>query len=193
MLQTLVSWDVALFRFINGAGYVRELADLIFLLARDQVILMVLLAAGVVYLLLVGWRRVLPIALWGGAVVVLSNLLHNHWLKPFFNRARPFMSLDDMHLCVALNDLSNVSLSFPSTHAASAAGLALVAFRLDPRLRWPALGFALLIGWGTIYSGGHYPSDVLAGYAVGVLLGWGLIRLSRMTWPGVARTGEWTS
>lgn len=190
MLQTLIAWDVAIFRIINEACYARGLADLTFLLARDQVILTLLLAAGAVYFVMAGWRRALPVALWGGAAVLLSNQLHNQWLKPFFNRERPFMSLPDVHLCVSLNDLSNVSLSFPSTHAASAAALALLALRLDSRLRWPALGFVLLIGLGTIYSGGHYPTDVLVGYGVGALLGWGLVRLSRMTWPGGASTRD---
>lgn len=190
MLQTLVSWDVAIFRFINGACYVKGLADLTYLLARDQVILAMLLVAGLVYFIKAGWRKALSLALWGGSAILLSNLLHNQWLKPFFNRTRPFMSLPDVHLCVSLNDLSNVSLSFPSTHAASAACVALVAFRLDSRLRWPALGLMFMIGLGTVYSGGHYPTDVLVGYGVGALLGWVLFRLSRMTWPGENRTRE---
>jgi undecaprenyl-diphosphatase len=72
-----------------------------------------------------------------------------------------------------------VSPSFPSTHSSSAAALAMVISAWDPALRWPAWLFALGIGFGSIYSGGHYPADVLAGYAVGCVLGWALVRLGR--------------
>jgi len=70
--------------------------------------------------------------------------------------------------------LSTVSLSFPSTHSASAAALAVVVVGLDPRLKWGALIFAAGIGLGAIYTGGHYPLDVAAGYGVGIVLGFAL-------------------
>lgn len=78
-----------------------------------------------------------------------------------------------------LRDLSTVSTSFPSTHSASAAALAVVVGGLEPRLRGAAWCFALLVGGGAIYSGGHYPLDVAAGYAVGILLGWVLQQAGR--------------
>jgi membrane-associated phospholipid phosphatase len=47
-------------------------------------------------------------------------------------------------------------------------------------LRWPLIALALLIGWGAIYSGGHYPLDVLAGYGVGTILGLILVKLRKL-------------
>jgi membrane-associated phospholipid phosphatase len=182
-VEKVVGMDIALFRFINDALYVQWLADATYFVGRDQLILMCLLGVLTIYVVWAGWKKALALGVWGACAVVISNLLHNHLLKLFFNRPRPFMSLDDVHLCVPLNDLSYVSLSFPSTHAASAAALAMLAGCLDARLRYWAFGFALFIGWGTIYSGGHYPADVLAGYGIGVVLGWGLFRISRMLWP----------
>ncbi len=182
-VEKMVHIDVALFRFINDTLYVRVLADLTYLLARDQLILLFLLVVMAGYGVWAGWRKALALGLWGGTAVLVSNLLHNQLLKLFFNRPRPFMILSDVHLCVPLNDLFSVSLSFPSTHAASAAALAMVAGSLDARTRIWAVIFALLIGLGTIYSGGHYPADVLVGYGIGITLGWGLYRLSRMLWP----------
>jgi len=187
LLEKIVSLDIALFHFINDTLYVRVLAEATYFMARDQLILLFLIIAGGGYFFWVGWRKTLTVTIWGTTAVILSNLLHNHLLKLFFNRPRPFMTLSDVHLCVPLNDLSNVSLSFPSTHAASAAALAMVVGNLDSRLRVPAWIFALFIGWGTIYSGGHYPADVIAGYAIGGLLGWGLLRVGQMIWPGVER------
>ena len=37
-----------------------------------------------------------------------------------------------------------------------------------PRLRWPLLFVALLVAMSRVIIGAHYPSDVLAGAAIGV-------------------------
>jgi membrane-associated phospholipid phosphatase len=182
-MEFLASIDIALFRFINGTLYVRALAHLTYLLAQDQRILLFLLTLGVVYWIWSGWKKAGIMLAWSFVAILLSNLIHNKLLKLFFNRNRPFMTLPDVHLCVPLNDLSNVSLSFPSTHAASAAALAILAGGLEPRVRNLAWAFALVIGLGTIYSGGHYPADVLAGYGIGIFIGWGLYKLGRILWP----------
>ncbi|MCD4813532.1 phosphatase PAP2 family protein [bacterium] len=179
----IVAADVAVFRFINDTLFVRWIGDVIFFIGRDQIILLVLLVAGAGYVFLTHWKKVLQVMVWAALAVVVSNFLHNHLLKLFFNRQRPFIKLSEVHLCVPLNDLSTVSLSFPSTHAASAAALAIVVMKMDSRLRWPGTVFALVIGGGTIYSGGHYPLDVLAGYIIGSVIGVLLYRISRVIWP----------
>jgi undecaprenyl-diphosphatase len=62
------------------------------------------------------------------------------------------------------------SLSFPSAHATSAFAVATAMTRVDP-LGALAFGLALLLALGRPYLGMHYPSDVLAGAALGVALG----------------------
>lgn len=67
--------------------------------------------------------------------------------------------------------------SFPSGHATATfcffIALTLVVRQLAHRRQWPALGVALalvvLIGATRVYLGVHYPSDVVAGWAVGGL------------------------
>jgi undecaprenyl-diphosphatase len=113
-----------------------------------------------------GWQR--------GALLVVVTLvgagLLNGLLKFSFARVRP-ASFFDYPL--------PGSPSFPSGHALYAAsvfgGLAvLLAARVRSRLLevviWLiALSLILLVGLSRVYLGVHYPSDVLAGYAIGAV------------------------
>ena len=62
------------------------------------------------------------------------------------------------------------SLSFPSAHALSSFAVATAVYRVDPATAG-ALVVALAISLGRPYLGMHYPSDVLAGALLGILLG----------------------
>jgi membrane-associated phospholipid phosphatase len=62
------------------------------------------------------------------------------------------------------------SLSFPSAHALSSFAVATAMFRVDPATAG-ALVVALVISLGRPYLGMHYPSDVLAGALLGIILG----------------------
>jgi undecaprenyl-diphosphatase len=115
--------------------------------------------------LLHGWRR--------GAFLIGITLsgagLLNTMLKQSFARPRPEAFFEYP---------LPVSLSFPSGHAIFAAsvfgGLAvLLSDRINNKplqvLVWiAALTLILLVGVSRVYLGVHYPSDVLAGYAVAV-------------------------
>ena len=61
--------------------------------------------------------------------------------------------------------------SFPSGHAATSFACATVLSFYAPRLRGPLFALATLIGLSRIYNGMHYPTDVLAGAVLGVLVG----------------------
>jgi membrane-associated phospholipid phosphatase len=62
------------------------------------------------------------------------------------------------------------SLSFPSAHAFSSFAVATAMVRVDPATAGAFL-VALALSLGRPYLGMHYPSDVLAGAVLGVLLG----------------------
>jgi len=61
--------------------------------------------------------------------------------------------------------------SFPSAHVATAAGLAIALAILYPRGRWFFAGLAVLAAIQRIEVEAHYLSDVLAGAAIGCLVG----------------------
>ncbi len=68
-------------------------------------------------------------------------------------------------------------LSFPSAHATSSLAGATAMGRVSPGARAPLYALAGAICFTRPYLGMHYPSDVLGGAALGLLIG-GL-------WPGV--------
>lgn len=62
-------------------------------------------------------------------------------------------------------------LSFPSAHATSSVAAATALGRVEPRARPALFALAAAICVGRPYLGMHYPSDVLAGAALGAALG----------------------
>jgi membrane-associated phospholipid phosphatase len=62
-------------------------------------------------------------------------------------------------------------LSFPSAHATSSLAAATAIGRVEPRARGSLYALAAGVCLSRPYLGMHYPSDVLAGAALGVLIG----------------------
>lgn len=107
---------------------------------------------------------------WGVAVaisLVLDLVLCNLMLKPLIARPRPFTFRPELTLLVK----APTDFSFPSGH--TAASFAAAAALLFSKCRgWiPALVLAILIALSRLYLYVHYPTDVLAGVAVGFLCG----------------------
>jgi len=59
------------------------------------------------------------------------------------------------------------SYSFPSGHTASAAAFSGVVARAYPKRWLPINGLAAMVGFSRVYTGVHYPGDVLGGWTVG--------------------------
>ncbi len=62
-------------------------------------------------------------------------------------------------------------LSFPSTHSTTSSAAAVALARVQPSAKAPLYGLAAVLCVGRPYLGMHYPSDVIAGVALGALIG----------------------
>jgi undecaprenyl-diphosphatase len=120
----------------------------------------------------------------GWLAFLLSLLVSETVLKPILGRPRP---TSVAWLREQLSVLGTVppagSLGLPSgTATACMAGATWIALRHVPR--WGALAAALAIAlsFTRLYAGVHYPSDLLAGWLVGVATAVGVDRFSR--WAG---------
>ena len=108
-------------------------------------------------------------------VVFLATLLFlrllGTQLKPIFNSPRP---TEEFVLITGIHD----GTGYPSGHSLTAAtlalGLAVLAWRHIPSRYWAIgtiavlVGLMLLVGWARIWTGAHWPSDVVGGFAFGV-------------------------
>ena len=63
------------------------------------------------------------------------------------------------------------SASFPSGHSASAAAFGVAVGAVLPQLKVPLQAAAVVVAFSRVYTGVHYPGDVLVGASVGVVLG----------------------
>jgi undecaprenyl-diphosphatase len=82
-------------------------------------------------------------------------------------RQRPFVKFPSIINLVQPPD----EFSFPSGHTAAAFVTATVVGASVPVLLAPLVLLALVIGTSRVYLGVHYPSDVLAGMALGICSG----------------------
>ena len=108
-------------------------------------------------------------------------------LKAATDRARPFETIPQADPLLR----GTVGQSLPSGHAATSFAGAVVLSYLLPRSAPYVFLLAAAIAFSRIYVGVHYPTDVLAGAALGAadsLVGLGLLRLLRRTSGGRRRS-----
>jgi undecaprenyl-diphosphatase len=87
-------------------------------------------------------------------------------LKRVFVRERPFITHEAISLAAAPLD----RYSFPSGHTLHAVSFTWQACAHLPELAWVLVPLAALIAGSRMVLGLHYPSDVLAGAAIGATL-----------------------
>lgn len=105
-----------------------------------------------------------------GLCVILSLaagfLIGNMFLKNLIARARPCWIDDSIPLLIK----NPRDYSFPSGHTLSSFEGAVSIWLYDRKWGTPALALAVLIGFSRMYLFVHFPTDVLAGLFLGVLI-----------------------
>jgi membrane-associated phospholipid phosphatase len=121
-------------------------------------------------------REVIRAVLVSGAITAVT--------KGAVGRARPFASPADPDMFRPGHGFTNASLaSFPSGHTSAAFATATVLARelgvAHPGARWivnPLLfGGATFVGFSRVYDRQHWPSDVVAGAALGTITGFEVV------------------
>lgn len=152
-----------------GPPWLREVA--IDVTALGSIVVLLMFAAVVVGFLLLQRRRRMALLV---TVAVAGGMLLNTGLKHLFDRQRP----------TVVPHLREVTTpSFPSGHATASAVVyltlgALLAGYVNGRFTKGyclavAMGLTFLVGASRVYLGVHYPTDVLAGWSIGLV--WALV------------------
>jgi diacylglycerol kinase family enzyme len=116
-------------------------------------------------------------ALRGAVAVAVASPLINVVGKQLFRRARPRV---DLVPPIRIRWRLPTSPAFPSGHSASAAAFATgVALEAPAYVAAPVAGLAATVAISRVYTGAHYPGDVLAGVAFGTAAG----LMTRLIWP----------
>ena len=173
MIAPSVGWDQRLFYLINDAWTAPVLDWLMPTLSRAG-------NFGTVWLVLLGLIAVFgkragrTVALAGLLALVLGHVASDV-LKELTARPRPLGSLPAVRSLIPEPD----TYAFPSGHATSAfsaaAGVMLATRRFLERVplsAWGVLLLAAAISYSRVYVGVHFPSDVVAGAALGLACGW---------------------
>lgn len=96
-------------------------------------------------------------------------------------RQRPFVT----HSFEPLISLSWMDASFPSGHATAAFALAATVMRYDRLWGGVLIAFALLVSWGRVFVGVHYPLDVVAGAILGIMSAYAIKVFEEREWEKI--------
>lgn len=159
-------WDVSIFRSINDSrsAFLNTVVG-----ANDYAVLPIAFGTPVAFAA-VGWADKSGYTFDTGATVGVTEALAYVLYYPIKNfivkRDRPYIALKNVH--VMHKDTAD-KYSMPSGHttAAFAIATALTLRYPKPYVYIPAYAWAAFVGYGRIYLGLHYPSDVLAGAMLG--------------------------
>lgn len=101
------------------------------------------------------------------ALLALLSLPLYRTLKRFLARERPYA----VHAEIARRIAPLDRYSFPSGHTLHAVAFTLLWVDYYPSLAWVLVPFTALVALSRVVLGMHYPSDVVAGFGIGMVLG----------------------
>lgn len=119
-------------------------------------------------------QRVLLVLVFVAITITLTDQICLHFFKNVFQRFRPCHNLE-LAPIVHLVDGCGGMYGFISSHAANSFALAVFLIPLFKELGKKSLFFfiwAALIAYSRVYLGQHYPSDVVVGGLLGIVIGW---------------------
>lgn len=100
--------------------------------------------------------------------LALSDSVGHRLVKPLFKRARP----EQAGVELILRTRSHKGYSLPSNHAANSFSAATFLGSVYPGVRPALLVFAAVVAYSRVYTGVHFPFDILLGALLGVASGW---------------------
>jgi undecaprenyl-diphosphatase len=160
LIESLGQIDVEVFRALNLAGsngMLDALMVLLTVLGFSYVIILVSIPL---------WLRKKREAAIDLVILVIAVSVVTELVKILVDRQRPYLELSGVHTLI-----SSSGPSFPSAHASRAFAVAFLLW-MNTRRSFGALAFvvAASIAISRVYLGVHWPSDILFGALLGLVL-----------------------
>ncbi|MGN0362628.1 MAG: phosphatase PAP2 family protein [Bilifractor sp.] len=175
MLSAITNMDVAILVFIRDHLRFEWLTPVMQAVSAFGFFGWVVLT--VVFLL---FRRTRPVGRVCAVSLGIEAFLVNLVLKLLIARIRPFNAFDYL---MPIGKLPT-DYSFPSGHTANSFAVALVALHMLPKKAGiPLVVLASVVAYSRLYLGVHYPSDVICGFLVALII-------SQVVWYLMVRRPE---
>jgi undecaprenyl-diphosphatase len=174
MIDFLYSIDKSLFLLINQT-LSNPVGDFLWPLITDYdktwVVRLILFAVWV-WLMVKGGRRGRTAALLLVPIIFLSDTLSSSVIKSLIHRPRPCHEIDGMTVVQGVHMLVNCGpgKSFPSSHAVNNFAVAFLFSFFYRKWTWAFVAWASLVALSRPAVGVHYPSDILGGAIIGILV-----------------------
>ncbi|MPW25764.1 phosphatase PAP2 family protein [Alkalibaculum sp. M08DMB] len=120
----------------------------------------------IITLLLMSIKKYRHIGIMIFCSLLLCIIIGNITLKPLIARIRPFNVFPQVILLIS----SPTDFSFPSGHTMTSFASATVLYLTNKKWGVAALILATLIAFSRVYLFVHYPSDIVGGVIIGVLI-----------------------
>ncbi|MCX7909068.1 MAG: phosphatase PAP2 family protein [Ignavibacteria bacterium] len=165
-MEFLLNLDTKILLFINK-GIANPLFDKLFVLLTIQEHWYIVYSILIYFLLTkFQWKgRIFLVVLL--VAIFVADQLSSNVIKELVGRIRPCHTLQDLRLLVPCGG----GKSFPSSHAVNNFAFAILLSYFFQQYKIHFLVLASLVSLSRIYVGVHYPSDVIAGAIIGIIIG----------------------
>lgn len=159
-----MNFDFVLFQFLHGFAGQAKFFDWLIIFFADYLAYFLFFTALIYLFFMKDWRRRWQFVLISLLAIILSRGVITELFRFFYFRPRPFAALSFTPLIDKLS-----SAAFPSGHAAFFFALAGVLFFENKRLGIWFFVASVLMGIARVAAGVHWPTDIIAGFLVGIL------------------------
>lgn len=160
-----IEWNVSLFRTINDLGKEYEFLNWLFITIADYTIYALAAVLLVLWAMNKGRDRLMVIC---GLVSCLFAVAAGKLIGKLYANQNPFAELQDVSKLIE----KEIGNSFPSDHTILFFSICFTFFLFRKKNGYLWILLALAVGFSRIWVGVHYPADIMAGAAIGILSAW---------------------
>lgn len=193
--MSLLAWfhalDLHLLYLINQTWH-RPWLDPIMALASDWNSWRYTVIAAVIAALIFGGFRARLLLVMMAACLIIGDGMIDWGFKSTVHRPRPNETEPHIRV-VTLHEVTESvphhvinGHSFTSGHACNNVALAMVACAIFGRFAWWLWPWAMLVSYSRIYTGSHYPSDILGSWIVAIVYSYFILKAAEWLWQRYA-------